>query len=84
MSEAVSTAATQPVESLITAGIDVGSSAVKIAIVRLGSSEDVEVLALRSDRIRRRDLRQLIAEDPTQMWEERRIARSIRIAEPTG
>ena len=40
-------------EPLLTAGIDVGSSAIKVAVVR-DSGPDKEVLALRSERIRRR------------------------------
>jgi len=51
--------------TLVTAGLDVGTSAVKTAIVRTteeGGRLDVEVLALRSDRIRRRDLRAVIQE----------------------
>lgn len=42
---------------MITAGIDVGSSAVKVAIVA-----DEQLLVLRTDRIRRRDLRKVIAD----------------------
>jgi len=49
-------------EALITAGVDVGTSGVKIALVRIEGSDAAEVLALRSDRIRRRDLRQVIQE----------------------
>ena len=48
-------------EFLVTAGIDVGSSAVKVAVLR--SSEEpgvVEVLALRTDRSRRRNLARVI------------------------
>ena len=47
---------------LFTAGIDVGSSAVKTAIVRMPAAGAEEVLALRIDRIRRRDLRKVIDE----------------------
>jgi len=47
---------------LLTAGVDVGSSAVKTAIVRMTAAGDEEVLALRTDRIRRRDLRKVIQE----------------------
>lgn len=46
-------------DDLISAGVDVGSSAVKTAIVRTGRGSE-EVLALRTDRIRRRDLRKVI------------------------
>ena len=51
---------------LLSAGIDVGSSAVKIALVRTkGASHDnggVEVIVLRASRIRRRELRKVIEE----------------------
>jgi len=43
---------------LITAGVDVGSSAVKVAIL----SDDRHVLALHVERIRRRELRKVIAD----------------------
>ncbi|MEE8200170.1 MAG: benzoyl-CoA reductase subunit D, partial [Candidatus Acidoferrales bacterium] len=48
--------------ALITAGVDVGSSAVKIALLRVNGEEAVEVLARQSYRIRRRDLRKVIQE----------------------
>ncbi len=44
----------------ITAGIDVGSSAVKIAIVRQRCDDGPEVAVLHCDRIRRRELRKVI------------------------
>lgn len=52
---------------LLTAGVDVGTSAVKTAVVRTvlesgADAPEIEVLAVRSDRIRRRDLRQVIDE----------------------
>jgi benzoyl-CoA reductase subunit D len=47
---------------LITAGIDVGSSAVKTAIVRTTDAGVQEVLALRAERIRRRELKKVIEE----------------------
>ncbi len=47
---------------LLTVGVDVGSSAVKTAVVRMPASADDEILALRTDRIRRRDLRKVIDE----------------------
>ncbi len=50
-------------ELLTTLGLDVGTSAVKTAVVRTRDGwEAIEVLALRSDRIRRRDLRAVILE----------------------
>ena len=47
---------------LFTAGVDVGSSAVKTAIVAMPAAGGERVLALRTDRIRRRDLRKVIDE----------------------
>jgi benzoyl-CoA reductase subunit D len=47
-------------KSLLVAGVDVGSSAVKIAVLRSREGGDAEPLALRTDRIRRRDLAQVI------------------------
>jgi len=47
---------------LITAGVDVGSSSVKIALLRTRENTDPEVLALRCDHIRRRNLRKVISE----------------------
>lgn len=58
---------------LLTAGIDVGSSAVKSVLLRLGQGEEVEVLALRTDRIRRRDLRKVIRESYAMAVEEAAI-----------
>ena len=55
---------------LLTAGIDVGSSAVKSVLLRLGDGDEVEVLALRTDRIRRRDLRKVIQESYAMAMEE--------------
>ena len=51
-------------EALVTAGVAVGTSAVKTAVLRStgGGAPGVEILALRSDRIRRRDLRKVIDE----------------------
>ena len=57
-------------DSLLTAGIDVGSSAVKFAVMRLGVGEETEVLALHTDRIHRRDLRKVIAEGWASTLEE--------------
>jgi len=63
---------------LITAGVDVGSSAVKTAVLRLdadgevrpGQETGVEVLTLRLDRIRRRELVRVIDEAWTMALEE--------------
>jgi len=45
----------------ISAGVDVGSSAVKIAVLRSGEGE-AEVLALLTERIRRREVRKVVNE----------------------
>ena len=45
---------TQP-EALLTAGIDVGSSAVKIMVLQVPEQDGVRILASRFERIRRRD-----------------------------
>ncbi len=51
---------TQPDRTpLLTAGIDVGSSAVKVAIARQRGDDAPEVLAMAGDRIRRRDVHEL-------------------------
>jgi benzoyl-CoA reductase subunit D len=47
---------------LFTVGVDVGSSAVKTAVLEMPGDDGDEVLALRTDRIRRRDLRKVISE----------------------
>lgn len=47
---------------LVTAGVDVGSSAVKTAVLHTHADGAVELLAVRCDRIRRRDLRKVIHE----------------------
>jgi len=46
--------------AILATGVDVGSSAVKVAIVRMAEGGVAEVLALRSERIRRRELRKVI------------------------
>lgn len=45
--------------TLLTAGIDAGSSSIKVAIIRNPSGKPPEVLARRSERIRRRDLHEV-------------------------
>lgn len=49
-------------DDLFAAGIDVGSSAVKTAVVSMSADGSARVLSLRTDRIRRRDLRKVIHE----------------------
>ncbi|MGA7616476.1 MAG: benzoyl-CoA reductase subunit D [Thermoanaerobaculia bacterium] len=49
-------------EPLVTAGIDVGSSSVKTAVITEANGDGPRILALRTDRIRRRDLRAVIAD----------------------
>ncbi|MFQ5818333.1 MAG: benzoyl-CoA reductase subunit D [Terriglobia bacterium] len=53
---------THATQDLLTTGVDVGASSVKIAILRMTGDDDVEILALRTDRIRRRALRTVIQE----------------------
>jgi benzoyl-CoA reductase subunit D len=56
---------------LLTAGIDVGSSAVKTAVLRTGEAEgEVEVLTLRTDRIRKREVSKVIHESYEMALEE--------------
>jgi len=57
--------AARPAEStaaIVTAGVDVGSSAVKVAVVRTEADGAADVLALCAERIRRRELRKVIRE----------------------
>ncbi len=49
-------------DSILAAGIDVGSSAVKFALVRVAEYRPESVLALHNERIRRRELRKVIRE----------------------
>jgi len=53
---------TRAAQGLITAGVDVGTSSVKVALLRLVGDSQVETLGLRAHRIRRRDLRKVIQE----------------------
>jgi len=65
-------------EGLISAGVDVGTSAVKIAIIRDDGSGDggagARVVTLRADRIRRRDLGSVIHEGYAAALEEAGLA----------
>ncbi|HEV1996496.1 MAG TPA: benzoyl-CoA reductase subunit D [Candidatus Acidoferrum sp.] len=63
-------------EALVTAGVDVGSSSVKIAILQMNAGDSVRVLGLRIDRIRRRDLRKVIHEGFEVALEEAGVKRS--------
>ncbi len=60
-------------DALLAAGVDVGSSAVKTAVVRVSSGDSAEVLVLRCDRIRKRDLRKVIHEGYAVALEEARL-----------
>jgi len=55
-------AAAESASAILTAGVDVGSSAVKVAVTRIAADGPAELLALRSERIRRRELRTVIRE----------------------
>ena len=68
MSSAVAPVARQT--ALLTIGIDVGSSAVKTVLMRMEGDGSDEIVALRTDRIRRRDLRPVIRESYTMVLEE--------------
>jgi benzoyl-CoA reductase subunit D len=71
--------------ALTTAGIDVGSSAVKAAIVRHPEGGSPEILVLWTDRIRRRDLRKVIAEAYGDALEEAGLSRdSVAYVASTG
>jgi len=59
---AITAAPVLTAESLITAGVDVGTSSVKFTLLRSRDAAGSEVLALRADRIRRRELRKVIQE----------------------
>ncbi|MGB9335624.1 MAG: benzoyl-CoA reductase subunit D [Candidatus Acidiferrales bacterium] len=62
MSAAITIRPAENVATIVTAGVDVGSSAVKIAVVRMGANGAVDLLALHSERVRRRELRKVIRE----------------------
>ncbi len=47
---------------LVTSGIDVGSSAVKVAVLACANDGSAKILALHAERIRRRELRKVITE----------------------
>ena len=47
-------------ESILATGVDVGSSAVKFALVQVTGDRAASVLALHNERIRRRELRSVI------------------------
>ena len=65
---------------MITTGIDVGSSAVKVAVV-----DDDRVVALHSERIRRRDLKRVIADGHAHALEEAHVdERDIAYVATTG
>jgi benzoyl-CoA reductase subunit D len=63
-------AAATPETALLSVGIDVGSSAVKTVLMQQHGDDQAEVLALRTDRIRRRDLRRVIQESYAMVLEE--------------
>lgn len=49
-------------EHLVTAGMDVGSSSIKTVVMRADEEGGGDLLSLRTDRIRRRDLKKVIGE----------------------
>jgi benzoyl-CoA reductase subunit D len=62
MSATIATRPKENIATIVTAGVDVGSSAVKIAVVRMGANGAADSLALHSERVRRRELRKVIRE----------------------
>lgn len=52
----------ESISTIVTAGVDVGSSAVKVAVVRMAANGAAALLALHSERVRRRELRKVIHE----------------------
>ncbi|MGK2856959.1 MAG: benzoyl-CoA reductase subunit D [Thermoanaerobaculia bacterium] len=58
----VAEAITEATGTLVTTGIDVGSSAVKVAVMSSEDDGSAKILALHAERIRRRDLRKVIEE----------------------
>jgi len=62
MSAAITIRPAENIATIVTAGVDVGSSAVKIAVVRMGVNGAADSLALHSERVRRRELRKVIHE----------------------
>lgn len=84
MNSAVQAADALVATDLVTTGVDVGSSAVKTAVLRVQES-GAQVLKLRSDRIRRRDLRKVIQEGYEAALEEAGIsAIDVAYAASTG
>ncbi len=75
MTATTSLAKPSTAHGLITAGVDVGSSSVKIVLLRMKGDSDAEVLTLRTDRIRRRDLRKVIHEGYEVALEEAGLSR---------
>ena len=61
MSATIATYPAESIAAIVTAGVDVGSSAVKIAVLRMEANA-ADVLSLSSERIRRRELRKVIRE----------------------
>ncbi|HUJ80740.1 MAG TPA: benzoyl-CoA reductase subunit D [Candidatus Acidoferrales bacterium] len=76
MSAAISTRPDESIATIVTAGVDVGSSAVKIAVVRMDANGAAESLALHSERVRRRELRKVIREGFDVALEQASVASS--------
>ncbi len=71
--------------TLVTTGIDVGSSAVKVAVMSTESDGREKALSLHSERIRRRDLRKVIEECYAVALEEAGVtAGDVAYAATTG
>ncbi len=85
MSSLANTAPPLVGRDLLTAGVDVGSSSVKIGILRFDADGNAGVVTLRNDRIRRRDLVKVIHEGYEVALEEAGLRRAdIAYAASTG
>lgn len=67
--------AVDALNEIMTVGMDVGSSAVKTVLMRMTENATDEVLAQRTDRIRRRDLHRVIQESYTMVLEDGGVAK---------
>ncbi len=63
-------------ESILAAGVDVGSSAVKFALVQVAADGAENVLTLHNERVRRRDLRKVIRDGYEAALEAARVRQS--------
>ncbi len=76
MSATIAIRPEESITTIVTAGVDVGSSAVKVAVVRMTANGAAASLALHSERVRRRELRKVIHEGFDVALEEAGVAAS--------